>query len=89
MTVRRTASGLSNQHLFLKVDAIVFIEGGQKSYSLKEAYKGKFNNNVIDIKYWNGLFSIYHNKYKLEFRAIGSKETLKGTSKNSLSPAQI
>jgi hypothetical protein len=75
MIFRRTSSGLSNQHLFFDVDAIVLIEGG-KSYSKDEVYEGKFDARSIDIKFWRGIFDIYHKSERLQFRAIGSKATL-------------
>lgn len=76
MIFRRTCTGLSNQHLFLNVDAIVFVEGG-RSYSKNDVYTGQFDTHAIDIKFWRGVFSIYHKGKKLQFRAIGSKPTLK------------
>ena len=76
MIFRRTSSGLSNQHLFLNVDTVVFVEGG-KSYSKEEVYSGQFDTHSIDIQFWRGLFSIYRNSESLQFRAIGSKNTLK------------
>ena len=76
MNFRRTESGLSNQHLFYRVDAIVFVEGG-KSYSKEEVVEGKFDSNTLDIQFWRRIFSIFHKKETLQFRAIGSKSTLK------------
>lgn len=74
MIFRRTANGISNQHKFVNVDAIVFVEGGE-SYSKAEVYDGKFDIS-IDIQFWRGLFYIYGEGKRLQFRAIGSKATL-------------
>lgn len=81
MNFRRTAIGLSNQHLFLGVDTVVFVEGG-RSYSKEEAYSNEFNSSSIDIKFWQGIFNHYSTGKKYEFRAIGSKLTLLGIAKD-------
>lgn len=76
MSFKRTANGLSNQHLFFKVDAIVFVEGG-RGFTKEEVMANYFDTYSIDIQYWRGVFSIFKNDVKVEFRAIGSKHTLK------------
>ncbi|MEW6235792.1 MAG: DUF4435 domain-containing protein [Candidatus Omnitrophota bacterium] len=81
MNFRRTSSGLSNQHLFLNVDTIVFVEGST-SYSKDDVYNGKFTTDSFDIKFWHELFSIFLKKKKVQFRAIGSKSTLKSIAED-------
>lgn len=76
MIFLRTNSGLSNQHLFVGVDAVVFLEGG-KSYSLEEIEQGYCNVNSSDIRFWSRMFSSFKPSSKFDFRSIGSKEILK------------
>jgi hypothetical protein len=76
MTFKRTSNGLSNQHLFYKVDAIVFVEGG-KGFSINDVIEGTFDINSIDIQFWKRIFSVFHKNETLQFRAVGSKTTLK------------
>lgn len=90
MTFRRTSSGLSNLHLFLGVDAVVFTEGGSNTYSFTQVISGSFNSQVLDLLFWEKLFKLFSPSLRLNFRAIGSKpvcnsiadEILSGTIKN-------
>lgn len=75
MSFRRTPSGLSNLHLFSKVDVIVFVEGGI-SFSIDEVNANKFSRHSSDIRFWQSLFGAYKYKNKTQFRAVGSKSTL-------------
>lgn len=76
MTVfTRTNSGITNSAAFLGVDIIVYTEGGNISYSMKDVESGKFNKKSIDIKFWNGLFNVAQFSKKVEFRALGSKSS--------------
>lgn len=72
----RTSSGLTNLHLFVESDVVVFLEGGY-SYSIEEVDNGRFTSCSDDIKFWQGLFSYYIPNKVFEFRSIGSKETVK------------
>lgn len=76
MTFRRTDSGLSNFHLFAKVDTIVFTEGGNESYTFDDVFDDKYNSVSPDISFWSNLFRIYSPMKKVTFRAVGSKKTL-------------
>ncbi len=76
MIFRRTTSGLSNQHLFVDADAIVFLEGGE-SYSREAVELGHFSEISADIRFWKKIFSIYFPKGRLVFRSIGSKATVR------------
>ncbi len=75
MTFTRTAVGLSNQKLFLKVDVVVLVEGGS-SISIEDVYKGKLNEESIDILFWRGIFNIFLKKKTFKVRAVGSKKNL-------------
>lgn len=76
---RRTAQGLCNQHLFLAVDVVVFVEGADqegKTFTKKQAYSGQSNQHSVDVKFWAGIFSIYQPNIKFKIRPVGSKSTL-------------
>lgn len=75
MSFTRTNSGLSNLILFYDVDFIVFTEGGCKSYSFNDICEGKFNEQSIDIKFWACVFKKYNLNKKVQFRALGSKNS--------------
>ncbi|MBD2539632.1 hypothetical protein [Coleofasciculus sp. FACHB-SPT36] len=77
MSFRRTPSGLSNMHLFLQVDVVVFTEGGSVSYSSSEVLSGAYNTQSVDLLFWTKIFKVFLPKKKLAFRAIGSKSTIK------------
>jgi hypothetical protein len=75
MRFRRTSTGLSNLHLFLRVNAVVFVEGGT-SFSLDQVLAGAYESESIDILFWQNMFLHFQPTKKLQFRAIGSKTTL-------------
>lgn len=77
MTLQRTNSGLSNQYLFWRVDAVVLLEGGQINYTLQEIEDGYFNIKTLDIYFWEVLFKSYFPEKSYHYRSIGSKENLK------------
>lgn len=76
MTFRRTTAGLSNMHLFVKADAVVFVEGGARSFTREEIYGGQYNRFSLDICFWRSLFGLYLPERKYHFRAVGSKASL-------------
>lgn len=73
MSFTRTNSGLSNLALFYGVDFIVFTEGGVNSTSFEEVCNGQFNNQSVDIKFWDSVLKKHKLNKNVEFRAIGSK----------------
>lgn len=75
MSFKRTAFGLSNMHMFSRVDAIVLVEGGL-SLSVQEVNAGGFSKESQDISFWRKCFSELGPQVKLQFRAVGSKPTL-------------
>ncbi|MEK8021882.1 MAG: DUF4435 domain-containing protein [Candidatus Parabeggiatoa sp.] len=75
MAFTRTPSGLSNLHHFYGVDAIVFLEGGKKSYATQEVLADQFESSSLDIQFWQKLFRFYKPDKKYQFRSIGSKKT--------------
>lgn len=74
---RRTLSGLKNQHLFYNVDIVVFVEGGDKSFSKAEVLSGQYHEETEDIIYWKNVFSIFRTLEKIKFKSVGSKSTIK------------
>tara|TARA_R100000306_G_scaffold11955_4_gene13960 strand:- start:28 stop:912 length:885 start_codon:yes stop_codon:yes gene_type:complete len=74
---RRTTSGLNNQHLFHKVDIVVFVEGGKTQYNKTEVYSGSFNHETEDIIFWTKVFENFVSGKKLKFKSVGSKSTIK------------
>lgn len=74
---KRSISGLNNQHLFYNVDIIVFVEGGNKSFSKDEVYSGSYHTETEDIIFWRNLFFIFNNTKKVKFKSVGSKTTIK------------
>lgn len=75
MEFTRTSSGLGNQYLFYNVDAIVYTEGGEISWSMENVIAGKFNESSIDIIFWRKLFNTFSPQKKIKFKALGSKTT--------------
>jgi len=74
---RRTNSGLRNQHLFYNVDIVLFVEGGNLSYSKAEVYSGLHHEETGDIIFWRNIFSVFRNSEKVKFKSVGSKSTIK------------
>lgn len=78
MSFTRTSSGLANQCLFYNVDAVVFTEGGNVSWSIEDIKSGRdnFNDKSIDILFWRKLFNKFKSDINLKFKAVGSKTTV-------------
>jgi hypothetical protein len=85
MSFTRTPSGLSNQHLFVGVDAIVFVERGNRSFTYKEIESNNFTSESIDILFWQKIFEFFTPRVKYQFRAVGSKTTLTEIASNVIS----
>lgn len=77
MIFRRTSSGLSNFHLFINAEAVVFLEGGPTSFTRDKIEDGEFTSISSDIRYWQALFTHYLPSRKFQFRSIGSKQSVK------------
>ncbi|HAY3561573.1 DUF4435 domain-containing protein [Elizabethkingia meningoseptica] len=82
---KRTNKGLSNLRLFYNVDYVVYLEGGNKSYTKEEVLQNKFNNDTEDIAFWSRIFSKYRKNIKLKYKSVGSKKTLKDLVEDVLS----
>ena len=76
MSFRRTSQGLSNLHLFVGVDLVVFTEGGPRTISKENAILGDFEASAMDIVFWRELFRCVRSDLNVDFRALGSKNTL-------------
>lgn len=74
---KRTKSGLNNLRLFHDVNYVIYLEGGNKSYSKSEVYANKFNSDTEDISFWSKIFMLNKKNCKFKFKSVGSKETLK------------
>lgn len=77
MTFRRTDPGLSNMHRFLRVDAVVFVEGGPVTFTLAEISQGAGNVICHDIKYWSVVFHVFTPAKRFHFKGVGSKSTVR------------
>lgn len=74
---KRTQSGLKNQHQFYNVDLVVFVEGGDKSFTKEEVFSGLFHDETEDIIYWRNIFLTFRHSQKIKFKSVGSKPTIK------------
>jgi hypothetical protein len=74
---KRTTRGLSNQHLFFNVDIVVFLEGGDISYSKEDVYNGEFTSETKDIIFWKNVFDRFVKDKKIKFKSVGSKSVVK------------
>lgn len=81
MTFRRTTSGLNNSYLFYRVDAVVYLEGGD-SLTKEEIENGTFNTATDDIRFWQALFGFYRPGKSYQFCSVGSKETVKSIAED-------
>ena len=77
MTFIRTPAGLSNQYLFYRVDAVVFVEGGESTYSFAQIMSGLSGSQSIDVLFWQRLFLLFLPTKKFRFKPVGSKTTIK------------
>lgn len=77
MTFTRTRTGLSNLHLFYNVDAVVYVEGGNRSFSYSDIRRGQGGTSSPDILYWQAVFQAMAPDKKFSFKPVGSKSTLK------------
>jgi hypothetical protein len=63
-------------YLFHRVDAVVFVEGGDSQFRIDEIIDGKYTADSIDILFWRSLFEVFAPGRQFQFRAIGSKQSL-------------
>ncbi len=75
MSLRRTEAGLSNLHLFDRVDLVVFIEGGE-SLSRRDVDAGKSNDESIDVLFWKTVFEVFRSDLRIKLRPVGSRSVL-------------
>jgi hypothetical protein len=76
MSFRRTAEGLSNLRLFYDADAVVYVEGGDNSYTYEQILNNEHNVESIDVLFWRKAFSAFAPQRRCHFRAVGSKSGL-------------
>jgi len=77
MTFMRSRAGVSNQHVFHRSDAVVYVEGGSRTYSHAEVRGGKSGNTSTDILYWQSVFRAMAPDRIFHFKPVGSKGTLR------------
>ncbi len=82
MIFTRTSSGISNLYLFHGVEIVVFIEGGNTSYSYEEVCQGQAGAESPDIRYWRLIFQWMSPRKKITFKPVGSKGTLAKIAKD-------
>lgn len=74
----RTESGIKNEHLFHNTDYVVYLEGGQTSFSLSQVIDENLSSdNTLDIVFWSRLFSRFMPDKTVKYKSIGSKVVLK------------
>lgn len=76
MSFTRTLTGLSNQHLFYKVNYVVYTEGGAQTFSIHDLASGSYNQQATDLHYWQAVFASFCPKLRVRFLPAGSKSTL-------------
>ncbi|WET03725.1 DUF4435 domain-containing protein [Flavobacterium sp. YJ01] len=76
-TFRRTRSGLNNQHLFHNVDLVVFLEGGNASFTKNQVLDGQYHEETEDIIFWKNIFKKFAPNKNIKFKSVGSKTTIK------------
>lgn len=70
MTFTRTASGISSYKSFLKVDYIIFSEGGENCSDENSSNWG------IDVVFWRSAFSRFRPDLKCKIKPLGSKKNV-------------
>ncbi len=79
-TFHRTPSGLSNLAIFLGVDVVVYLEGGEKHYALQELETETAASENHDTMFWEAVFKVLRPRVKAHFKSIGSKTTVLSVS---------
>ncbi len=81
MSLRRTESGLTNSHLFVDADVVVYLEGGS-SFSKEQVKSDLFSDFSADIRFWQAIFGIYRPSLKFKFKSVGSKEVVRSIAED-------
>jgi hypothetical protein len=77
----RTPSGLSNLAVFLGVDVVVYLEGGEKQYTLTDLENETSASENYDTMFWQAVFRVFRPRLKAHFKSIGSKTTVLSVSR--------
>lgn len=72
----RTPRGLSNQAIFAKVDAILFAEGGNSNYLLRDIEEGAGDSSTLDGAFWSTVARMALPGRAVEVRSVGNKRTV-------------
>lgn len=77
MVFNRTPIGILNYPLFHKGKKMVFLEGGNCSFTKGEVLNGTHNESSYDLLFWGPLFKKFkRNLNAYEFRPVGNKQSL-------------
>jgi len=71
----RTPQGLSNQAAFIKVDAVVFAEGGSGGLTIEAIEQGGGDTSTLDCAFWSTVLR-HASGRTIEVRSVGNKPTL-------------
>lgn len=77
----RTPSGLSSLHAFHGCDVVVFVEGGNTTYTVQEALRGEWNNEAVDIVFWHRICTIFIPQIRVHIRALGGNGAVRQIGK--------
>jgi hypothetical protein len=77
----RTPSGLSNLAVFLGVDVVVYLEGGERHYTLTDLENETSASENYDTMFWQAVFRVFRPRLKAHFKSIGSKTTVLSVSR--------
>ena|GEM_PF-5144078 len=76
MTFLRTRSGQSNRFLFHRTIYVMYVEGGNYSYTVNAALDGQYNTAAYDIKFWKHITDRIALPGSIAIHAVGSKAAL-------------
>lgn len=66
-------SGLANEHLFYKSDFVVYLEGGEVSFTKEQVLDGGFSDSTLDILFWNRIFQHFAPSKTFKLKSVGAK----------------
>ncbi len=77
----RTSSGLSNLSIFLGVDVVVYLEGGDRKLSLADLETDLVASENHDTMFWQTILNEFRPNIKAHLKSIGSKATVISVSR--------
>jgi len=73
-TLIRTASGLTNQHVFFGVDFVAYVEGGGNYASAMEAVNAG-QDDTHDAEFWRTILEVASPEVTFHVKSVGSRRT--------------